>query len=115
MALWCAVAECHLTAVIVATGPGLADLPEPVLHHVISLLEPRDLLRLRAVNRGLAQAVRALPDGIFAKLSICLPSGAPEGQQCVARQSPSHPCCSLAEAVSCSAKSRAGRDGLQSE
>ncbi len=66
---------------------GLADLPEPVLHQIMSLLEARDVLRLRAVSRGLAEAVHVLPGGIFAELSICLPDSCPdsslEGQQCV--------------------------------
>ena len=64
-------------------GCGLMDLPEPLLHHVMSLLEPRDLLRLRAVNWALADAARALPCGIFAKLSICLPDSSLEAHWCV--------------------------------
>ena len=62
---------------------GVADLPEPVLHHIMSLLGARDVLRLRAVSRGLAGAAHSLPGGIFAELSICLPDSTPEGQQCV--------------------------------
>ncbi len=63
--------------------PGLAALPDALLHHVISMLAPSDTLRLRAVSRGLAAAVRTLPGGLFAQLSVALPDGLLDAEWCV--------------------------------
>ena len=62
--------------------PGLEALPDALLHHVISLLAPLDTLRLRAVSRGLAAAVRTLPGGLFAELSIVLTDESLDAEWC---------------------------------
>ena len=75
------------TAAVLQPDPRLDALPDALLHHVMLMLEPSDMLRLRAVSRGLAAAVRTLPGCLFAKLSIVLPDGSPDTERCGARES----------------------------
>ena len=62
--------------------PGLEALPDALLHHVMSMLALHDTLRLRAVSRGLAAAVRTLPGGLFAELSVVLADGSLDAEWC---------------------------------
>ena len=63
-------------------GPGLEDLPDALLHHLMSMLAPADTLRLRAVSRSLAAAARTLPGGLFVQLSIVLSDRFPDTERC---------------------------------